>query len=90
MTKKRYTVICQDEHGRIEADTDDGLFTLATAHRRAGFHEGAFDHNCEVEVAEATPQYQCPICHTTVTGERAKEEHARTEPGMRASSMRRV
>jgi len=90
MSKKRYSVTCR-ECGEIEADTtDDGLFDKATAHRRAGHHEGAFDHSCGVEVAEETPQYQCPVCGKTVTGERAKDDHAKTEPGMAASSMRRV
>lgn len=50
--QRRYAVVC-DECGEIEADTsDDGLFEKATAHRRAGHHEGAFDHHCTVEVAE--------------------------------------
>lgn len=90
MSKRRYDVVCL-EGCEIEADTtDDGLFSKAQAHRRAGHHEGALDHSCEVEVAEETPQYQCPVCQTVVTGERAKEDHAKTEPGMAASSMRRV
>lgn len=90
MSEKRYSVTCW-ECGEIEADTtDDGLFDKATAHRRAGHHEGAFDHDCDVEIAEETPEYQCPICHTTVTGERARDEHAKTEPGLHANSMRRV
>jgi hypothetical protein len=90
MTKRRYKVVCS-EGCEIEADTtDDGLFSEAQAHRRAGDHEGRFGHSCEVEVAEETPQYQCPICHTTVTGEYEKEQHAAGEPGMSASSMRRV
>lgn len=86
---RRYKVVCLT-CGEIQADTDDGLFSKATAERRAGFHEGSNDHSCSVEIAEETPEYQCPICHKTVTGKEARDEHARTEPGMQPSSMRRV
>lgn len=90
MTKKRYAVTCRDGCGEIEADTDDGLYRKAQAYRRAGYHEGSHGHDCAVDAVKKTPEYQCPICHTTVVGERAKEEHAQTEPGMSADSMRRV
>jgi len=89
---KRYSVTCR-ECGQILADTsDDGLFDRATAHRRAGHHEGAegSKHLCDVEVAEKTNEYQCPICMKTVTGERARDKHARSEPGLDADSMVRL
>jgi hypothetical protein len=90
MTQKRYAVDCR-QCGPIEADTaSDGLFTKATAHRRAGYHEGAFDHECEVRVETETPEYRCPICHTLCTGKRERDEHARTEPGVKPDSFPRV
>lgn len=87
--KRRYRVLCR-ECGEIEADTEDGLYDRPTAERRAGFHEGAKVHKCTVEVAEETPEFECPICHTTVTGEQARDEHAAGEPGMQPSAMRLV
>lgn len=89
MTQKRYTIDCLD-CGIIEADTDDGLFSRPTAERRAGFHEGAFDHSCTVEIAEETPEYRCPVCHTLCVGEDERDSHARTEPGVQPSSFIRV
>lgn len=89
MTKKRYAVECTD-CGTIGADTDDGLFTRATAERRAGFHEGTRGHIVSVEVAEETPEYRCPVCHTKCVGERERDEHARTEPGVSPDSFVRV
>lgn len=45
----RWRVVC-DECGEIEADTTtDGQFSRPTAERRAGFHEGAFDHIVDVQ-----------------------------------------
>ena len=92
MTEKRYSVTCR-ECGELESDmSSGGLFDKATvAHRRAGFHEGSRDdHSCTVEVAEATPEFQCPICMTTVTGERERDSHAQSEPGLKADGMERV
>lgn len=85
MTQKRYRVVCH-ECGEIEADTDDGLFSRPTAERRAGFHEGSRDHDLTVEVAEVTKEYRCPICHTKCVGERERDEHANSEPGVKPSS----
>lgn len=89
MSQKRYTVECL-ECGTIEADTNDGLFSRATAERRAGYHEGSRGHQCNVEVAEETPEYRCPVCHTLCVGDRERDEHARTEPGVKPSSFVRV
>lgn len=89
MSEFRYSVTCR-ECGDIEADTDDGLFTKATAHRRAGFHEGSLEHSCDVEIAKEIKEYRCPICHTKVTGERERDEHAQGEPGLQPSGMVRV
>lgn len=90
MTKTRYSVECL-ECGTIQADTtDDGLFSRPTAERRAGFHEGAFDHSVTVEVAEETNEYRCPVCYTKCVGELERDEHAKTEPGVRPSSFVRV
>lgn len=50
--QQRFSIDCE-ECGTIEADTsDDGLFSKETAHRRAGHHEGAFDHSCTVVLEE--------------------------------------
>lgn len=89
MTQKRYSVTCR-ECGEIVADTDDGLFSKATANRRAGFHEGSRGHDCDVEVAEQTKEYRCPVCHTKCVGERERDQHARTEPGVKPDSFTRV
>lgn len=90
MAQYRYSVTCE-ECGEIEADTsDDGLFDKAKAHRRAGHHEGAFDHFCEVEIADETKEYRCPVCQTKCVGERERDEHAKTEPGVQPSSFVRV
>jgi len=90
MTEKRYRVECR-ECGEIEADTtDDGLFSKATAHRRAGHHEGAFDHSCTVSIADETPEYRCPVCNTRCVGDRERDDHARTEPGVEPESFYRV
>jgi hypothetical protein len=51
---KRCRVTCE-ECGELEADTEDGLFSEKSAHRRAGFHEGIQEDNahvCTVEVVE--------------------------------------
>jgi len=90
MAKFRYSVTCC-ECGEIEADTtDDGRFDKATAHRRAGFHEGAFDHECNVEIVAETNEYRCPVCHTKCVGEQERDDHAKTEPGVDPSSFTRV
>lgn len=90
MTEFRYSVTCW-QCGEIVADTtDDGLFDKATAHRRAGHHEGAFDHECEVEIAEETNEYRCPVCQTKCVGERERDKHAKTEPGVHPDSFVRV
>jgi hypothetical protein len=86
----RYQVVCED-CGVIEADTsDDGLYDKATAHRRAGFHEGSRDHSVRVEVARETNEYRCPVCQTKCVGERERDGHAKTEPGVQPSSFVRV
>lgn len=90
MTKKRYRVVCLDGCGEIEADTVDGLYTQPTAHRRAGHHEGANDHLCDVEVSEETPEYRCPVCHHKCIGKDERDKHAKTEPGVQPSSFVRV
>ena len=88
--KVRYKLVCR-QCGEIEADTsDDGLFSRPTAERRAGFHEGAFEHDVSVEVAEETNEYRCPVCHTKCVGERERDEHAKGEPGVSPSSFVRV
>lgn len=89
MTQKRYRVICLD-CGTIEADTDDGYFSRPTAERRAGHHEGSQGHQCDVEVAEKTKEYRCPVCHTLCVGERERDDHAQGEPGVDPSSFVRV
>lgn len=89
MTSRRWSVDCR-ECGEIEADTDDGLFSRPTAERRAGFHEGSHGHDVTVEVAEETNEYRCPVCQTKCTGERERDEHAKTEPGVHPSSFVRV
>jgi len=92
MAQKRYSVTCR-ECGEIVADiSDDGLFDKATAHRRAGHHEGSRGggHECDVEVAKRTKEFRCPVCHTTCVGERERDDHAKTEPGVRPDSFRRV
>lgn len=48
---ERYVLECVT-CGPIVADTDDGLFSLETAHRRAGFHEGV----------HSTPEHLCDVC----------------------------
>jgi len=71
MAQYRYSVTCR-ECGKITADTtDDGLFDKATAHRRAGHHEGARGggHECDVEIEEETKEYRCPVCQTKCIGE---------------------
>ncbi len=87
----RYKVVCLS-CGEIEADSDDGLYDKASAHRRAGFHEGANSApcTCNVEVAEETNEYRCPVCQTKCVGERERDEHAKTEPGVQPSSFVRV
>jgi hypothetical protein len=90
MSQFRYSVTCE-ECGEIKADTsDDGLYDKATAHRRAGHHEGAFDHECDVEVVEETKEYRCPVCQTKCVGERERDEHAKSEPGVQPGSFVRV
>lgn len=62
----RYVVDCAT-CGLIVADTDDGLYSLQTAHRRAGFHEGVHEtpeHSCEVRgsfESSSTPSGSEPI-----------------------------
>lgn len=93
--QRRYEIVCQT-CGQIEADTsDDGLFDKATAHRRAGLHEGLHNvldeiHSCSVEIAQETNEYRCPVCHTKCVGEEDRDKHARTEPGVQPSSFVRV
>jgi hypothetical protein len=92
MAQYRYSVTCR-ECGKITADTtDDGLFDKATAHRRAGHHEGAHGggHECDVEIEEETKEYRCPVCQTKCIGERERDEHAKSEPGVQPSSFVRV
>jgi hypothetical protein len=90
MTKIRYAVMCQ-ECGEIESDTrDDGLFREATAHRRAGHHEGSTGHQCDVVAEKETNEYRCPVCHTQCVGERERDEHAKSEPGVSPDSFVRV
>lgn len=91
MTQKRYRVNCL-ECGEIPADTDDGLYKEATAQRRAGFHEGITDdeHTCIVEVATETNEYRCPVCNKKCVGERERDDHARTEPGVKPDAFYRV
>lgn len=90
MTKYRYRLVCRD-CGPIEADTEDGLFSNErTAFRRAGFHEGSRGHEVAVEYGETTPEYRCPVCHTKCVGDQERDEHAKTEPGVRPSSFIRV
>lgn len=89
MSQKRYSVECLD-CGGIESDRPDGLFPRPTAERRAGHHEGSTGHQVQIEVAKETPEFRCPVCHTKCVGERERDEHARTEPGVRPSSFTRV
>lgn len=90
MALYRYSVTCRT-CGEIEADlSEDGLFDEATGHRRAGHHEGEFDHECDVEIAEETNEYRCPVCQTKCVGERERDEHAKSEPGVSPSSFARV
>jgi len=89
MARFRYSITCR-ECGEIEADTDDGLYDKATAHRRAGFHEGSRGHDCDVEIAEETNEYRCPVCQTKCVGERERDKHAKTEPGVHPDSFVRV
>jgi|GEM_PF-2587610 len=86
----RYQVVCED-CGVIEADTsDDGLYDKATAHRRAGFHEGSRDHSVSVEIARETNEYRCPVCYTMCIGEEERDDHAQTEPGVHPDQFVRV
>jgi len=90
MTVFRYSVTCR-ECGEIKADTsDDGHFDKATAHRRAGFHEGAQGHECDVGIIDETNEYRCPVCHTKCVGEQERDDHAKTEPGVSPDSFTRV
>jgi len=90
MTKKRYEVSCLDGC-EITADmSDDGLFSRATAERRAGYHEGSTGHQVVVEVENATEEYLCPVCHIRCVGEQERDEHAQTEPGVSPDSFTRV
>ena len=90
MAQYRYRVVCST-CGEIEADTsDDGLFDKAKAHRRAGHHEGAFDHHCDVEIVDETNEYRCPVCHTKCVGEQERDRHAKSEPGVAPDSFVRV
>jgi hypothetical protein len=90
MTKKRYSIQCR-QCGTIQPDhLSDGLFIEATAHRIAGVHEGEFDHSCEVIVEDETPEYRCPVCHTLCVGKRERDNHARTEPGVKPDHFTRV
>ena len=90
MAQYRYTVTCE-RCGDIEADTsDDGLFDQTTAHRRAGHHEGSTGHSCEVVPVEKTKEYRCPVCHTKCVGERERDEHAKSEPGVKPDQFTRV
>lgn len=89
MAQYRYRVTCQD-CGEIAADTDDGLYSKATAHRRAGHHEGTHDHSCNVEIADETLEYRCPVCHTKCVGKRERDNHAKTEPGVKPDAFVRV
>ena len=89
MTQKRYSLRCLT-CGEIEADSDDGLFSRSTAERRAGFHEGSTGHQVKVEAAEETKEYRCPVCHTKCVGERERDEHAETEPGVKPDQFVRV
>jgi len=89
MTKYRYTITCE-ECGEIDPDASGGLFDEATAHRRAGYHEGALGHDCDVEIAEKTNEYRCPVCHTKCVGERERDEHAQAEPGVKPDQFTRV
>jgi len=92
MAQYRYSVTCRT-CGEITADiSDDGLFDKATAHRRAGHHEGSHGggHECDVEIEEETKEYRCPVCQTKCVGERERDEHAKTEPGVHPSSFVRV
>jgi hypothetical protein len=88
MTKKRYGVTCR-ECGKIDSD---GPSKTASAYRRAGFHEGLHDgdHVCDVRVVDETNEYRCPVCHTKCIGERERDEHAKTEPGVSPGSFVRV
>lgn len=89
MTQYRYSVTCS-RCGEIEADTDDGLFSKATAHRRAGHHEGAFDHSCDVRIADETNEYRCSVCQALCVGEEERDDHAGLHPGVHPDSFARV
>jgi hypothetical protein len=90
MTRKRYMVVCR-ECGDISADTtDDGAYSEAKAHRRAGHHEGSTDHSCTVEVVGQTPEYRCPVCNKLCTGKQERDKHAKSEPGVSPDSFYRV
>ncbi|MFC3476301.1 hypothetical protein [Halobacterium litoreum] len=90
MSKRRYRLVC-DECGVIESDmTSDGLFTRPKAERRAGFHEGALEHEVDVEVAEETPEFLCPGCNLKLTGTDERDEHAEVEPGIKPEAFVRV
>jgi Zn finger protein HypA/HybF involved in hydrogenase expression len=88
--KLRYTLECE-QCGTIEADmSDDGLFDRPTAERRAGFHEGSRGHDVSVEIAQETNEYRCPVCHRKCVGERERDKHAKTEPGVSPDSFVRL
>lgn len=90
MTEFRYSVTCR-ECGEIEGDlSDDGLFDKATAYRRAGHHEGSTGHECDVDIADETNEYRCPVCHTKCVGERERDKHAQKEPGVKPDAFVRV
>jgi len=90
MTRKRYMVVCR-ECGEIPADTtDDGSYAERNAHRRAGFHEGTTGHGCYVEVVESTPEWRCPVCNSLCTGERERDSHAKSHPGVSPGSFYRA
>lgn len=90
MTRKRYMVVCRD-CGEIPGDnSDDGSYSERTAHRRAGHHEGSTGHSCVVEVVERTPEFRCPVCNHLCVGERERDRHAQSEPGVSPDSFYRV
>lgn len=90
MSVFRYSLTCR-ECGLIESDTsEDGLFDEPTAHRRAGVHEGTYNHTVTVDIAEETNEYRCPVCHTKCIGEQERDEHAKTEPGVPPGTFVRV
>lgn len=91
MVHLRYTVTC-NTCGTIEADTEDGLFRKATAHRRAGWHEGSFGdgHACTVTVEEEIPEFICPICKARCVGVDDRDDHAEEHPDLPTTSFGRI